>query len=1108
MCMSKILKNILGLVFVFFFVFLGVFALSNTASASSCTITTTLRQGSIGNEVKCLQEKLNQSVNLNLSLDGNFGPKTKEAVVAWQKLKGLTPDGIFGPISRLALADNITNLNNFPLGCTSVSGFSVITGASCANVSTPPTGCTSTSGFSVTTGVSCANTNVAVLPAGCMPNALFSTMTGLSCTTGLPAYTVPKVIGSGGSSGSSIRVINNSTVSGVTIPLQGEAPVSTLAGNTQYTATISWVGSPAVFLASTSYTATITITPKDGYTLTGIPADFFTVAGAVATNSADSGVITAVFPSTPLLQLTISNPTLTTSKLYDGDTTAVVLAGALSGIIGSEDVTVTAVANYDTKGVGTDKTITVVYTLGGADAGNYIKPADYTVSTGEITQISLTIANPTLTNSKEYDRTTTAVVTAGALSGVVGGDDVSVSAVATYDSPAVNTGKTITVVYTLSGADAGNYIKPVDRIVYSGVITQKQLTISAPTPTTTKLYDRNTTAVITPGTLSGIVGAEDVSINTAVASYDNENVGTGKTITVVYTITGAEALNYIKPVNYTSSSGTITAILLTISNPALTTSKPYDGDNTAIVTAGSLSGILGGDTVTVDAVATYDTSVVGTGKTITVVYTLGGADAENYIKPINYTTATGAITTATITIAPIAGITAPVNGATPTATIADTDEYTATISWSDSPVTFGSAVVYTATITITPKASYTLTGISENFFTVAGATATNSINSGVVSAVFPATMTTIPAGAIAGVTVPVISATPVTTVTQTAGYTGTVTWSGNPVTFAGATIYTATITLSPKAGYTLTGITANQFTVAGSTSATNSINSGVITAVFPQTYTTPDYAAPSAVVLATGSTNGVTGVITNVSIPAPNATNTTGVIRGWEVTTAETIKFTVTDSAGVSTITIDGNPYTSGTDYVILSTSSLSIVVTTTQSGKIDGVRTFTIPVFALGTSIGDPLGGGKIAYFLTPSDPGYDANVSHGLIASTADLGTIRWFNGSNIVTGVTGTALGTGLGNTDAIITAQGAVATSYAAGLARAHAGGGYTDWFLPSKDELSKLYTNRVLIGGFSTSSYWSSSEVDASLAWVQYFFNGLQTSATKSTTYVVRAVRAF
>jgi len=90
-------------------------------------------------------------------------------------------------------------------------------------------------------------------------------------------------------------------------------------------------------------------------------------------------------------QLTISDPTLTLSKTYDGNTSVVVAAGTLSGVNGTDDVSVTAIANYDNENVGTGKTITVVYTLGGIDAGNYTAPADFTVSTGEITPATVNV---------------------------------------------------------------------------------------------------------------------------------------------------------------------------------------------------------------------------------------------------------------------------------------------------------------------------------------------------------------------------------------------------------------------------------------------------------------------------------------------------------------------------------------------------------------------------------------------------------------------------------------------------------------------------------------------------------------------------------------------
>ena len=139
-------------------------------------------------------------------------------------------------------------------------------------------------------------------------------------------------------------------------------------------------------------------------------------------------------------------------------------------------------------------------------------------------------------------------------------------------------------------------------------------------------------------------------------------------------------------------------------------------------------------------------------------------------------------------------------------------------------------------------------------------------------------------------------------------------------------------------------------------------------------------------------------------------------------------------------------------------------------------------------------------------------------MIAAVQDQSSgIQWHNGSYIATGATGTAVGTGSANTDDIITEQGGTETSYAAGLASAYTGGGYADWFLPSKDELNEMYTNKATINTtatsnsgseFSTNSYWSSTEVNYGIAWFQYFYDGSQNYGNKNNAFFVRAVRAF
>lgn len=192
---------------------------------------------------------------------------------------------------------------------------------------------------------------------------------------------------------------------------------------------------------------------------------------------------------------TIKDPTLTLTKAYDGTTKSdltpgelsgiqgvegiILPQGVLTGIFGLDDVKVSAIASYDTAAVGTAKTITVVYTLEGKDAVKYVKPVDFTAVTGEITPIQLTIGEPTLILSKEIDGTTTANVTPGLLTGIIGTDDVTVSAIATYDTPDVGTDKSITVTYTLGGASAANYITPIAYTVPTGVITTPPVVVTS-----------------------------------------------------------------------------------------------------------------------------------------------------------------------------------------------------------------------------------------------------------------------------------------------------------------------------------------------------------------------------------------------------------------------------------------------------------------------------------------------------------------------------------------------------------------------------------------------------------------------------------------------------
>jgi hypothetical protein len=157
---------------------------------------------------------------------------------------------------------------------------------------------------------------------------------------------------------------------------------------------------------------------------------------------------------------------------------------------------------------------------------------------------------------------------------------------------------------------------------------------------------------------------------------------------------------------------------------------------------------------------------------------------------------------------------------------------------------------------------------------------------------------------------------------------------------------------------------------------------------------------------------------------------------------------------------------------------------------------------------LGQNFQGGTVFYLLQKGDYGYDKKVQHGFIAAAEDQNVYTYWDLMPSYNNPIGTRLelGTGSINTWHIFGVLGSYAR--AASICSILELNGYSDWYLPSKDELYKLYLNRRIVGGFADCYYWSSSEYEMNYVWIQSFIDGEQRASGKDQGFAVRAIRSF
>lgn len=273
--------------------------------------------------------------------------------------------------------------------------------------------------------------------------------------------------------------------------------------------------------------------------------------------------------------------------------------------------------------------------------------------------------------------------------------------------------------------------------------------------------------------------------------------------------------------------------------------------------------------------------------------------------------------------------------------------------------------------------------------------------------------------------------------------------------------------------------------------------------VLPQSGNTP-------FILPTITTSAVTNISSNGATFEGNISNANGnqiIERGFvfSITPNPTILTSNKVSVGSGIGFFDTTSYFNQQNITIL------------QSNKTYYLRTYAITENNIATYGNEvtfttlPTGqtgpGGGLVFF----DKGFVSSGWRYLEAAPSDQSTgIIWGCYGNAITG-TLQDVGAGEANTTLIV--SGCADTSFAAKLCYNLTLGGQNDWFLPSKGELNLMYVNlhTQSLGGFASYYYWSSSEFagnETHRAWYQGFANGSQYDYGKSSTYYVRAVRAF
>lgn len=318
------------------------------------------------------------------------------------------------------------------------------------------------------------------------------------------------------------------------------------------------------------------------------------MTGSAAANYTLGGQSTATASITP------RNLTVSASKVYDGSNALPTVA--LSNLVAGETLGVSG-TTANSAHVGSASFITALTLSNGSGlASNYQLPSLAGASasnTAAITPKSLTVSGLTAVN-KTYDGSTAAILTGGSLSGLAGGETLNFLGLSgSFADANAGAGKTVSLgsVSLGNGSGLASDYTVATPVGLTADITRRALTVSG-ISANDKIYDRTTLATVSTAAaqLSNLVGGDTVGL-TASGAFVDANAGVSKTVNLNMALTGTAASNYTLG-GQSTATASIARKAITLAG-VTAADKIYDGNVSALLSGGALSGLVGGETLVV-----------------------------------------------------------------------------------------------------------------------------------------------------------------------------------------------------------------------------------------------------------------------------------------------------------------------------------------------------------------------------------------------------------------------------------------------------------------------------------------------------------------------------